>query len=84
MELNSIPLAKAKARTKELLESVGIYVEKHRRYPANLSGGEQQRVAIARALSTGARILLADEPTGNTVKTGYQNSKSIKLVYGGG
>jgi len=48
-----------------LLESVGINAEKHKRYPANLSGGEQQRVAIARALSTNARILLADEPTGN-------------------
>jgi putative ABC transport system ATP-binding protein len=30
-----------------------------------LSGGEQQRVAIARALARGARVLFADEPTGN-------------------
>jgi len=65
MELNGVPLAQAKERARELLAAVDIAEEKHRRYPSNLSGGEQQRVAIARALSTGARLLLADEPTGN-------------------
>ena len=65
MEQNGIPKPEATARAKTLLESVGISEEKHKRHPANLSGGEQQRVAIARALSTGARVLMADEPTGN-------------------
>jgi len=66
MEMNKMPNYKEKSI--ELLESVGISEEKHNRYPANLSGGEQQRIAIARALSTGAKVLLADEPTGNLDK----------------
>jgi len=65
MESNGIRREEAEARAKELLEIVGIGGDKHKRYPANLSGGEQQRVAIARALSNGAQLILADEPTGN-------------------
>ena len=76
----------AVARAKELLESVGISAEKHRRYPANLSGGEQQRVAIARSLSSGAKVILADEPTGNLDK---ENGEAVigilrKLTHEGG
>jgi len=69
MDMNKVPKEKAKSRAKELLISVGIDEEKHKRYPSNLSGGEQQRVAIARALSTGAKVILADEPTGNLDET---------------
>ena len=65
MEARGVKRKDAEKQAKELLNMVGIGENKHKRYPANLSGGEQQRVAIARALSTGARVILADEPTGN-------------------
>ncbi|MCL2203709.1 MAG: ABC transporter ATP-binding protein [Defluviitaleaceae bacterium] len=65
MEAIGVPQKEAVARAKELLGSVGIGEDKDHRYPANLSGGEQQRVAIARSLASGAKVILADEPTGN-------------------
>lgn len=80
METNGVPKAEAKRRAAELLNGVGIEAEKHRRYPANLSGGEQQRVAIARALSTGAGVLLADEPTGNLDETNSTQIMDLLLA----
>ena len=65
MELCGVSAKEAKERAADLLEAVGIDQSKHKRYPSNLSGGEQQRVAIARALSGGGKIIFADEPTGN-------------------
>lgn len=65
LEAKGVKRKAAEKRAGELLNIVGIDESKHRRYPANISGGEQQRVAIARSLSTGAKVILADEPTGN-------------------
>jgi len=65
LEAKGVKRKDAEKRAGELLNIVGIDESKYRRYPANISGGEQQRVAIARSLSTGAKVILADEPTGN-------------------
>ncbi len=52
-------------KPEELLSKVSIPREAWKRNVMKLSGGQQQRVAIARALASNAKVLLADEPTGN-------------------
>ena len=77
MELNGIDPKDAKERAKELLSSVGIRGDKIKRFPSKLSGGKQQRVAIARSLGSGAKIILADEPTGNLDVENMENIMEI-------
>ncbi len=51
-------------RVRAALDKVGL-LNKEKKYPLALSGGEQQRVGIARAVVNKPELILADEPTGN-------------------
>ena len=64
MALAGVEAAVRRARSRELLASVGL-AEKFGVRPDLLSGGQRQRVAIARALANGPSIVFADEPTAN-------------------
>ena len=52
----------AENKALKILENMGLK-GKERKYPCNLSGGEQQRASIARTLAIAPQIIFMDEPT---------------------
>jgi putative ABC transport system ATP-binding protein len=59
-----VPAAVRREQTTAMLESVGLWAQRHHR-PNQLSGGQKQRGAVARALVKKPTLVLADEPTAN-------------------
>ncbi|MHA2252733.1 MAG: ABC transporter ATP-binding protein [Candidatus Kariarchaeaceae archaeon] len=75
--LSGMSLQKREERAMQLLQLVGLE-ERAAHNPNELSGGERQRVAIARALANEAKLIIADEPTGDLDST--TGSEIIELL----
>lgn len=65
MEITHSKHSNRKEYAFSMLEKVGITKEMAQKNVQHLSGGQQQRVAIVRAMCCDAKLVVADEPTGN-------------------
>ena len=61
LKLRRIPKPERRARVERLVERLGVTVDL-KRYPYELSGGQQQLVSIMRALVVEPEVLFLDEP----------------------
>ncbi len=65
MDISKQKVLNSKKKALDLMKKVGLDENYAKRKILRLSGGEQQRIAIARSLAYDAKVIVADEPTGN-------------------
>lgn len=68
MDISKEKITNPKEKALKLMQKVGLDASYANRKILKLSGGEQQRIAIARSLAYDAKMIVADEPTGNLDK----------------
>lgn len=68
MDISREKITNKKDKVLQLMQKVGLDESYANRKILKLSGGEQQRTAIARSLSYDAKMIVADETTGNLDK----------------
>jgi cell division transport system ATP-binding protein len=80
MEIVGRPRRAVKRQVPQMLELVGI-PDEAKKYPNQISIGEQQRVAVARAIVNNPSVLIADEPTGNLdPETGWEIMRLLEQI----
>ena len=80
MEIVQRPKRAIQRQVPQVLELVGLSADA-KKYPPEISIGEQQRVAIARAIMNNPDVLIADEPTGNLdPDTGWEIMRLLEQI----